>query len=535
MLFWGIAAVLTAIVTLALLRPVARAWSAEAAAPERHDIEVYRDQLAELDRDLAGGLIEPAQAEVARAEISRRLLAAARKSETAEAERKDSAGGGLRRAAMIAVAVFMPLTAIVAYLELGRPDLPQLPLSARLQAEPENTDIAMLIARAERHLAENPEDGRGWSVLGPIYLRTGRFEDAAGAFRKSIALLGPSPERLANLGEALYSAAGGIVTEEAGLAFQTARELDPQDPRPQFFLAVALAQSGKRDEARAAFNTMIDSAPEGAPWLSAVRSQIAALGAAGLGTAPLDGAGAAPRDPTAADIAAAREMSPEDRQAMIQLMIDGLESRLADNPDNIEGWVRLVRSHAVTGNRIKAQAALDRAFAAFPAGGAKNQALIGLAADLGLAASASLGGVPVAPTEPAADAASTPPASVQTPFILEGASPQSAAPEPIAPGQTALAGPSQADISAAAEMPAEDRLAMIRNMVASLDSKLTDDPDNIEGWLRLVRSYAVLGDRAAATSALSRAGQAFPDGSDGGRALAELAAQLGLTQTTETQ
>ncbi|WP_299870598.1 c-type cytochrome biogenesis protein CcmI [uncultured Hoeflea sp.] len=540
MLFWGIAAVLTAIVTLALLRPVARVRSAEAATPERHDIEVYRDQLAELDRDLAGGLIEPAQAEVARAEISRRLLAAARKSETAEAAKKDAAGGRLRRAAMIAVAVFMPLTAIVAYLELGRPDLPQLPLSARLQAEPENTDIAMLIARAERHLAENPEDGRGWSVLGPIYLRTGRFEDAAGAFRKSIALLGPSPERLANLGEALYSAAGGIVTEEAGLAFQTARELDPQDPRPQFFLAVALAQSGNRDEARAAFNTMIDNAPEGAPWLSAVRSQIAALGAAGLGTAPLagatplDGAGAAPpRDPSAADIAAAREMSPEDRQAMIQSMIDGLESRLADNPDNIEGWVRLVRSHAVTGDRIKAQAALDRAFAAFPAGGAKNQALIGLAADLGLAASASLGGVPVAPTEPSADTATTPPASVQTPFILEGASPQSAVPDPAASGQTALAGPSQADIAAAAEMPAEDRMAMIRNMVASLDSKLTDDPDNIEGWLRLVRSYAVLGERDAAASALSRAGQAFPDGSDGGRALAELAAQLGLTQTTD--
>lgn len=534
MLFWVIAALLTAIVTLALLRPIARARRAEAAAPGQHDVEVYRDQLAELDRDVAGNLIEPAQAEVARAEISRRLLAAARKGEAAEAGQAGSAGTGLRRAAMVAVAIFMPLTAVVAYLELGRPDLPQLPLSARLQADPENTDIAMLVARAEKHLEQNPEDGRGWSVLGPIYLRTGRFEDAASAFRKSIALLGPSPERLADLGEALYSAAGGTVTEEAGLAFQTARELDPQDPRPQFFLAIALAQSGKHDKARAAFNAMIDTAPPDAPWLSAVQSQIAALDTAGMATAPLDGAGSAPpRDPSAADIAAAREMSPEDRQAMIQSMIEGLEARLADNPDNIDGWLRLVRSHTVTGDRDKAQVALDRAFAAFPAGSAENQALNALASQFGLIASASLGGVPVAPTEPSAGAVTSPPASLDTPFILNGARPQSALPEAAGPERAPAGGPTQADMASVAEMPAEDRQAMIRDMVASLDSRLADKPDNIDGWLRLVRSYAVLGERNAATAALARAGRTFPNGSEGGRRLAELAAQLGLAQTTD--
>jgi cytochrome c-type biogenesis protein CcmH len=535
MLFWVIAAILTAAVTLALLRPVARARTISSEAPEAHDMEVYRDQLAEVDRDLADGLVDHAQAEVARTEISRRLLAAARKSEAA-ADEGTPHNRGLRRAAVAVVAIFIPLMAVTAYLELGRPDLPQLPLSARLQAEPENTDIAMLIARAERHLAQNPEDGRGWAVLGPIYLRTGRFEDSAAAFRKSIALLGPSPARLASLGEALFSASGGVVTEEARLAFQTARELDPNDPRPQFFLAVGLAQAGKQDEARAAFTAMIETAPADAPWVSAVESQIAALdGASGQVAGPLSGAGAAaPGNPSAADIAAAQDMSPEERQAMIGSMIESLETRLADNPNNIDGWLRLVRSHVVTGDRAKAQAALDRAFAVFAAAGAENQALAAIAGDFGLIATSTLGGVPVAPASPEQDGApANPPAATQTPFILQGASPGTLDAAPQEP--EAQKGPTQADISAAAAMSAQDRSAMIRDMVASLDAKLEENPDNIEGWLRLVRSYAVLGDQAAAGLALKRASATFPGDSDGGRALAELATQLGLSSTLENQ
>ncbi len=470
MLFWVIAAVLTAIVTLALLGPVARARSAASEAPARHDMEVYRDQLAEVDRDLADGLVDEAQAEVARTEISRRLLAASRKSEAEDAEDTQSSNRSLRQIAVYAVAIFMPLTAVTAYLELGRPDLPQLPLAARLQSEPENTDIAMLVARAEQHLAQNPEDGRGWAVLGPIYMRTGRFAESAEAFRKSIALLGPSPARLASLGEALFSASGGIVTEEAMLAFQTARELDPNDPRPQFFLAVGMVQAGKRDEARAAFTAMMETAPEGAPWIAAVESQIAALDTpSGPLSGPVTGAGAlAPGNPSAADIAAAQDMSPEDRQAMIGSMVESLEARLADNPDNIEGWLRLVRSHMVMGNRDRAQAALDRAFAAFSNASTETQALTGAARELGLVASSTLGGVPVASASPAEDAASAnQPEATTTPFILEGVSPETSA---------APAGPTQNDVAAAAAMSDQDRDAMIRGMVASLDARLADNP-----------------------------------------------------------
>lgn len=530
MLFWVIAAVLTAIVTLALLGPVARARAVTSEAPARHDMEVYRDQLSEVDRDLADGLVDQAQAEVARTEISRRLLAASRKSEAEDAEDSGSSNRGLRQVAVYAVAIFIPLTAVTAYLDLGRPDLPQLPLAARLQADPENTDVAMLVARAEQHLAQNPDDGRGWAVLGPIYMRTGRFAESAEAFRKSIALLGPSPARLASLGEALFSASGGIVTEEATLAFQTARELDPNDPRPQFFLAVGMAQAGKRDEARAAFTAMLETAPEDAPWISAVESQIAALETpAGPLSGPVAGTGAlVPGNPSAADIAAAQDMSPEDRQAMIGSMVESLEARLAENPNNIEGWLRLVRSHMVMGNQERAQAALDRAFAAFSGARAETQALNGVASEFGLIATSTLGGVPVAPANPTENLASAnQPETTKTPFILQGAGPEVSSAAP--------AGPTQEDIAAAASMSDEGRGAMIRGMVASLDAKLADNPDNIEGWLRLVRSYAVLGDQAAAGSALKRASATFPSATAGGQALAELAAQLGLEAELEGQ
>ncbi|WP_052161682.1 c-type cytochrome biogenesis protein CcmI [Hoeflea sp. BAL378] len=531
MLFWVIAAIMTAAATLALLGPVARARRSAAEAPESHDVEVYRDQLAEIDRDLADGLVDSAQAEVARTEISRRLLTAARKIEAADADSAAADNSRLRRAAVVAVALFMPVAAVTAYVELGRPDLPQLPLSARLQAEPQSTDISMLIAKAEQHLAENPNDGRGWDVLGPIYMRIGRFEDAAAAFQRAISILGPSPSRQAGLGEALFSAAGGIVTEEASLAFQTARELDSTDPRPRFYLAIALAQSGKTSEARAAFAGMLESAPEGAPWIPAVQSQIAAL--------QTDPSVDAPRNPSATDIAAAQNMSPEDRQAMIGSMIESLAAKLAEKPDNIEGWLRLVRSYVVSGSRDKAQVALDRAFAVFTPSGAENRALNALANELGLIATPTLGGVPVAPKTPAAgQSGGEPSAAAKTPFILPGASASGASGQAAAEasaGQAAPGGPSQADVAAASNMSAADRTAMIRGMVESLDAKLTANPDNLDGWLRLVRSYAVLGDRAAAEKAVARASVTFPGDSEGGQALAGLAAELGLENVVEGQ
>lgn len=508
MLFWIIAAIMTTVATLALLRPLVRSrLQSRPAAPASHDVEVYRDQLSEIDQDLAAGLIEPAQADIAKAEVSRRLLVAARQSEEQKQVARGS-GGTARRAAVGVMLAFIPAAAIMSYLFLGSPGAPQQPLAARLAAEPDPSDISVLITRAERHLAENPQDGRGWDVLGPIYLRTGRVNDAVRAFNKAITILGPTSRRQAGLGEALVSAAGGVVTEEARLVFQSARELDPEDPRPIFFLALALAQEGRRDEAVAAFSALSARSPADAPWQEAVRRQIATLSQQGNAGAPA----LAPGNPTQSDIEAAAGMTPEQRQEMVRGMVSALAERLRENPDDIEGWKRLIRSEMVLGNMVAAQRALATAFSTFPDDGPEEKSLAVLAKELGLQFNPTLGGVMLPKAvQPGKDAQAAPPA----PFIVPG-------------GSSAPGNPTQSDIAAAAAMAPAERMEMIRNMVATLDAKLAEDPGNIEGWLRLVRSYTVLGDRESARAAVKRAHVAFAADSAEAGALNRLAAELGL-------
>lgn len=514
MFFWIIAAVMTFAACAALLLPLlGRRGTDSVTVSEAHDVEVYRDQLAEIDRDLAAGQIDAQEAEVARAEIGRRLLGAARKVESEEAPVKARRTG--RRYVAAAILILIPLAAVPAYLELGAPGAAQQPLSARLSADPENSDISVLVVNAERHLAANPDDGRGWNVLAPIYLRMGRTEEAENAFRKAIALLGPSATRQAGLGEALVTQAGGIVTEEARLIFQSARELDPEDPRPAFFLAIAKAQEGKTGEARSQFQALVDRSPPDAPWLPAIARQIASLDRA-------SGDNGASTDPTPAEIAAAAAgKTPEERDEMVRSMVSALESRLASDPDNFDGWQMLIRSHAVLGDRASAQRTLNRALAVFPAA-PQAPTLVRLGNELGLNAKAELGGVPMATTKSpvvAEERGNAPATSGDGPFIVPDAQ------GPVAPG---LGNPSAEAIAEADKMSADDRQEMIRSMVASLDEKLTADPNNLDGWLRLIRSYAVLGDREGASNAISRARAAFGDDEKKVGAIDGLAGKLAI-------
>jgi cytochrome c-type biogenesis protein CcmH len=263
MVFWALAAILTAVVTIALLAPMARSSRASAASgAAAHDLEVYRDQLAEIERDEAAGLIDKTEADYARTEVSRRMLRAAK----AEGSGKSRSKLGSTAALRIAVLLFVPAVALATYLASGAPDLPHQPLASRM-AEPATPtalsgnappEVAELIARAEQHLANNPDDGRGWDVLAPIYARVGRLEDSRTAYANAIRLLGASPARQSGFGETLVALAGGVVTEEARLAFESAREMEPEDPKAAFFLALALAQEGRADRARDAFQTIAE-------------------------------------------------------------------------------------------------------------------------------------------------------------------------------------------------------------------------------------------------------------------------------------
>ncbi|MES0066987.1 c-type cytochrome biogenesis protein CcmI [Mesorhizobium sp. M0074] len=376
MLFWVIAAILTLGASLAVLLPLA-GGSKNASAAGDHDLEVYRDQLAELDRDMARGLIQPMEAEEARAEIARRIL---RLSNAGHAD--DTATQPSRSTRLVATAavLLVPLVSWGLYGQLGSPDLPSQPLSERLAKNPADSSVDELIARAEAHLAANPSDGRGWDVLAPVYLRMQRHADAVTAYRNAIRLDGDSAARQAGLGEAIANAAGGIVSAEAQAAFEAALKLDPANPKASFYLAMGMAQEGRIAEATAAWQKMLAALPQGSPWRGAVEQALAESAARSVASeAPAKG-------PTAEDIDAASSMSPQDRQAMISTMVAGLDEKLRQNPRDEEGWMQLVRSYAVLGKTDQARDALNRGIAVFGADSDQARKFTAFAASLGVTA-----------------------------------------------------------------------------------------------------------------------------------------------------
>ena len=205
MILWIIFALMTAAAILAVLWPLARK---AATGRGGNDLAVYQDQLEEIGRDRSAGLIGQAEAEAARIEVSRRLLAAADAQETA-AQPTASAAQSLwrRRAAAIVALIVLAALPLCFYLVLGSPNVPGQPAFARVKAGPGDQSVDALVGQVEAHLAKSPNDGNGWEVIAPVYLRLGRFDDAVMARRKALTLKGETATRDADLGEALVAAA----------------------------------------------------------------------------------------------------------------------------------------------------------------------------------------------------------------------------------------------------------------------------------------------------------------------------------------
>ena len=343
MTLWIAFAVMTAAAVLAVLWPLGRKPGDRGAGSDRL---VYQDQLEEIDRDRAAGLIGDAEAEAARIEISRRLLAAV-DAENATPQPSSSRTSARRRRAASCAVVIVPLIALALYLELGSPDIPGQSAFARTNESGEDRSIASLISQVENHLARNPNDGAGWEVIAPVYLRLGRFSDAVLARKKAIALNGDSPARESDLGEALVAAADGVVTDEAKLSFQRAVAGDAHNAKARYFIGLADEQDGNRDEAAKEWRALLDDAPADAPWKDLVRAALARV----TSGPPVSGR------PSAADIAAAENMPEAQRTEMIRGMVQRLADRLHADGKDVDGWMRLVRAFAILGDRDKAKEA----------------------------------------------------------------------------------------------------------------------------------------------------------------------------------
>ena len=220
-------------------------------------------------------------------------------------------------------------------------------------------DLMAAIAKIEAHLAQHPEDGRGYDVLAPVYLRMGRADDAAHAYAAALRLLGETPERLALYGEALVTASNGVVTAEARQAFEAAAGKDPALPKPHFFLGLAAEQAGDLARARDIWEKLVAAAPANAPWTQALRERIATLSSARTpppaGLAQNDSAQNGVQNSLAAKLQALPEA---ERSSAIRGMVERLATRLAQNGQDLEGWLRLVRAYKVLHELDKARSAL---------------------------------------------------------------------------------------------------------------------------------------------------------------------------------
>jgi cytochrome c-type biogenesis protein CcmH len=354
MALWWIFALMTGAALGAVIWPLARARRL-AAGPS--DLAVYRDQLEEIERDRADGRIGHDEFEAARVEVSRRLLAAA----NAGSQVPPAASTGTKRrlTAMAAAVLAIPFIAVLLYGSFGSPDLPGRPIAA-LSSEEHANSIAGIIARIESHLEEDPNDGKGWEVVAPVYMRLERYDEAVKARRNALNLLGATPAREVDLGEALTAAAGGVVTAEAKQAFDRAIAADDNSFKAMFYLGLAAEQDGKADEAVHIWRDLIGKSPPDAPWLTVVQESVARVEGTEAPQGPVVSAAPA-RGPTAQDVAASSTMTPDERNQFIRDRVESLAVRLRQDGSDIDGWLRLLNAYKVLGERDKAKAAVAEA------------------------------------------------------------------------------------------------------------------------------------------------------------------------------
>jgi cytochrome c-type biogenesis protein CcmH len=447
-------AVMTAVAIGAVIWPLIRNREDRSSGS---DVMVYRDQLDEIDRDLSAGLIGKSEAEAARVEISRRLLGAA---DTAGTKPPDSSlTPGLRRIAAAVALLALPTLAGGFYLWLGSPQL----ASAQQEVAPDTASahesVEGLVTQVEAYLQRNPNDGHGWEILAPVYLRLNRYSDSVTAWRNALQLLGESAERDANLGESLTVEANGVVTADAKAAFLRAATLDNTLVTARYYLGLAAEQDGDRAKAAQIWRDLIAEAPNSAEWVADVRDALARV----------ESSSGSASGPDAAKLAAPpANQSPEQQSAMIHSMVERLAARLKQDGSDVEGWLRLVRSYKVLGEPDKVRAAITDAQQALATDRDKldklNAGLKSLDSD------------------------------------VVGAHEASAAPSTsVTNEQTATR----------ADEATQSQSAMIHNMVERLAARLKQDGSDAEGWARLVHSYKVLGETDKALAASQEARQAL--------------------------
>lgn len=376
-MFWMIATALAALVLLPILTAI---WRERGSGSERADLVIYRDQLAEVERDLARGVLREEEAERTRLEVQRRLLDADR----ATSEEVRAAPRWARIALVVLSAGVIVVGSFAIYVRVGAPGYRDLPIAARIaladdtrdgrpsQSEAEaraaprlpppaelEPDLDDLMARLRRTLEQRPDDLQGFRLLARNEAATGNIRAARIAQSRLVDLLGADADatEVGILAELMVHATGGLVTNEAEELVDRALALEPDNGRALYLKGVSLAQIGRPDQAFGFWRAALERGPESAPWIASIRAQIPEMAArAGVRyEAPVA------RGPDANDVAAAADMSPEERSEMISGMVEGLSRRLAEEGGPSADWARLIVALSVLGQTDRARTILDEA------------------------------------------------------------------------------------------------------------------------------------------------------------------------------
>ena len=328
--------------------------------PEDTTPAVLLDQLDEVQRDLDRSVISAAEAKAAEQEIKRRILMQSRK---ATSRKKGSIAGG--RVGLILSAVFVLLFAFGYYMSMGSPEIPGIAFADRAAERQEAAQIADLSSQLYDRLVSDPAGGpsEGWMLLGKTYSRMGRFAEAADAFGIASERPEASSAVFSMLAEALIYAEQGVVTPPAEAAIDRAVALDPNNPASVFYKAVALSQTGEAAEAHDLLVARLNAADGFYPWMESLVAEANRIGTK-IGRPQISLANFAPiarlPGPTEEDVANAQDLSDEERNAFIQSMVQRLAKRLEDEPNNLDGWMRLGNAYTVLGSTAQAIEAYER-------------------------------------------------------------------------------------------------------------------------------------------------------------------------------
>ncbi|MBU3028542.1 c-type cytochrome biogenesis protein CcmI [Paracoccus marinaquae] len=391
-MFWILCLVLALGVAAAILAPVWRGRQTGAAArpAAAYDLEVYRDQLREVERDLERGVIGGEDAARLRTEIGRKVLDADRRL----AEAAPAARGGTALVAAVALLAVLA-GAVFLYLREGAPGAPDLPMAERLalaqraydsrpgqaeaeaaapplaRAQPEaDPEYLALVEQLRAAVAEKPDDPQGMALLAANEIRLGNLAAAREAQQRLVELRGSnaSAEELMQLSALMMEAAGGLITPEAEEVLARSLSADPRQPQSRYLLGLLQLQNGRPDRAFPIWRELLEQGPSDAPWVVSIRPNIRDLAwlAGHPDYIPPEAPGALP-GPDADALAAAGDMTPEERQQMVGGMVERLEARLVAEGGTPEEWARLISSLGVLGHTDHAREIWGQAQARFAA------------------------------------------------------------------------------------------------------------------------------------------------------------------------